>query len=63
MAKHSKTMDDEPLGDIVINPPYGQEEILQALLRLRQLGEKLPPVDAAMVIREGRDMANASNDQ
>ncbi len=30
---------------------------LKALRRLREIGEKLPAVDAAAVVREGRDMA------
>ncbi|HMF57948.1 MAG TPA: hypothetical protein VK619_16515 [Pyrinomonadaceae bacterium] len=33
------------------------EEVLSALRRLREIGEKLPPVDAAAVIRESRDLA------
>jgi len=63
MAKNPKTMNNEPLSDVAINRLPNREEIRQALLRLRHLGEKLPPVDAAMVIREGRDMANKSNEQ
>jgi hypothetical protein len=34
-----------------------REEALKALRRLRDIGEKLPTVDAAAVIREGRDLA------
>jgi hypothetical protein len=34
-----------------------REAALSALRRLREIGEKLPTVDAAAVIREGRDLA------
>ena len=33
------------------------EEALKALRRLREIGEKLPVVDAAAFIRESRDLA------
>ena len=32
-------------------------EALAALRRLREIGEGLPPVDAAAAVREGRDAA------
>ena len=34
-----------------------REEALEALRRLREIGENLPTVDAAVVIREGRNQA------
>ena len=34
-----------------------REAALKALRRLRGIGEKLPEVDAAAVVREGRDAA------
>lgn len=34
-----------------------REDALKALRRLRDIGEKLPAVDAANVIRESRDSA------
>jgi hypothetical protein len=34
-----------------------REEALQALRRLRKISENLPPVDAAAVVRESRDLA------
>ena len=34
-----------------------REDALRALHRLRDLGEKLPEVDAAAIVREGRDLA------
>ncbi|MEJ7712909.1 MAG: hypothetical protein WKF84_24465 [Pyrinomonadaceae bacterium] len=33
-----------------------QEEVLEALRRLRGIGEKLPAVDAVAVVREGRSL-------
>ncbi len=34
-----------------------REVALKALRRLREIGEQLPPVDAAVVVRESRDLA------
>jgi len=34
-----------------------REDALSALRRLRDIGEKLPAVDAAAVVRESRDIA------
>ena len=34
-----------------------RKEIREALMRLRMIGEELPPVDAAAVVREGRALA------
>ncbi|MDT4952562.1 MAG: hypothetical protein QOJ02_700 [Acidobacteriota bacterium] len=34
-----------------------REEIRKALRRLREIGEKLPVVDAVAIVREGRDLA------
>jgi hypothetical protein len=36
------------------SPPH-RERVLEALQRLREIGEKLPAVDAVAVVREGRD--------
>lgn len=33
-----------------------REEALKALRRLREIGDKLPAIDAAVVVREGRDL-------
>jgi hypothetical protein len=63
MAKNSDAMNNEPLSDATINRLSDRDEIRSALLRLRRLGEKLPPVDAAVVVSEGREMANKSNEQ
>jgi hypothetical protein len=38
-----------------------REGALIALRRLRDLGEKLPEIDAAAVVREGRDLARRSS--
>jgi len=42
-------------------PPADRKMIRDALLRLRQLGAQLPPVDAAALVREIRD-AGAEKD-
>jgi hypothetical protein len=39
------------------NESLKREEALEALRRLRDIGENLPAVDAAVVVREGRNMA------
>jgi hypothetical protein len=39
------------------NERLKREEALKALRRLRDIGESLPAVDAAVVIREGRNLA------
>ncbi len=39
------------------NENLKREEALNALRRLREIGENLPAVDAVAVIREGRDLA------
>ena len=39
------------------NESLKREEALKALRRLRDIGENLPTVDAAAVIREGRNLA------
>jgi hypothetical protein len=38
-----------------------REEMRAALLRLRRLGENLPPIDAAAIVRESRDLAAQGN--
>ena len=41
----------------VNRPRTDAEEVREALQRLRRIGETLPPVDAAALVREGRDAA------
>jgi hypothetical protein len=38
-----------------MTPSERKEESLKALQRLREIGEKLPAVDAVLIVREGRD--------
>ena len=38
-----------------------REEVYAALLRLRKLGENLPTIDAAEIVRESRDLAAQGN--
>ncbi|HEV7842331.1 MAG TPA: hypothetical protein VGO69_01470 [Pyrinomonadaceae bacterium] len=40
-----------------MNPGQRREESLRALQRLREIGEKLPAVDAVLIVRESRDLA------
>ena len=39
------------------NESLKREEALKALRRLREIGENLPSIDAAVVIREARNLA------
>ena len=39
------------------NESLKREEAVKALRRLRDIGENLPTIDAAAVIREGRNLA------
>jgi hypothetical protein len=56
MAKKSDTLNNEKEHREVAQS-LRREAALSALRRLREIGEKLPTVDAAAVIREGRDLA------
>ena len=56
MAKKSDTLNHEKEQSQINQSPRNQDA-LEALRRLRDIGEKLPAVDAAAVIREGRDLA------
>ena len=54
MAEKSNTVKRDAQGQ---NESLKHEEALKALRRLRDIGENLPAVDAAVVIREGRNLA------
>ncbi len=54
MAKKSDTLNDEKERRQAEQSPR-REDALKALRRLRDIGEKLPAVDAAAVVREGRE--------
>ena len=56
MAKKPDTLEREK-GQRQADESLRREEALKALRRLREIGEKLPAVDAAAVVREGRDLA------
>jgi len=56
MAKQTDTIEHERDREATVQP-NDRNEIRQALLRLRSIGEELPPVDAAAVVREGRALA------
>jgi hypothetical protein len=53
MAKSTDIQHDELPAEVASDQTIRREEIRQALLRLRKLGEGLPTVDAVEVIREG----------
>jgi hypothetical protein len=57
MSQSTDTREDEQEEYPAQSISSSLEEIREALARLRQVGEKLPPVDAVEVIREGRDLA------
>ncbi|HEV2912571.1 MAG TPA: hypothetical protein VGX92_04575 [Pyrinomonadaceae bacterium] len=54
MAEKSDTLKHEAQEQ---NESLKREEALKALRRLRDIGENLPTIDAAVVIREGRNLA------
>jgi hypothetical protein len=56
MAKKSDTLNHEK-EQREVDQGLRREAALGALRRLREIGQKLPKVDAAAVIREGRDLA------
>lgn len=56
MAEKSDTLKHEK-EQIATDRSLKREEALAALHRLREIGEKLPAVDAAMIVREGRTLA------
>ncbi|HYX71523.1 MAG TPA: hypothetical protein VE732_02025 [Nitrososphaera sp.] len=56
MAKESDTLNNEK-EQRQVDQSLRREDALKALRRLRDIGEKLPTVDAAAVIREGRVLA------
>ena len=61
MTKHRDVVNDEPPRGLSADQIIHWDEIRQALLRLRQLGAKLPSADAVATIREGRDLATKDN--
>ena len=56
MAKKPDTLNHEKEQRQTDQSPK-REDVLKALRCLREIGEKLPAVDAAAVIRESRDLA------
>lgn len=54
MAEKSETLKDNVQEQ---NESLKREAALKALRRLRDIGEHLPTVDAAAIIREGRNLA------
>ncbi len=57
MAKTPETLKRESKEQNFAELTKRREEALNALRRLRKIGERLPPVDAAAIVREGRNLA------
>jgi hypothetical protein len=56
MNKKADTFEQEK-GEKQAARATNREDALKALRSLRDIGEKLPAVDAAALVREGRDLA------
>lgn len=61
MTKIPDTLKDDSKEKTTIEQDLLRQKALKALQHLREIGEKLPSVDAARVIREGRDLAEPSS--
>ena len=57
MTNKTNTIEDEREQEATRIPQKDRNEIHKALVRLRRIGEELPPVDAAAIVREGRALA------
>ena len=55
MAEKPDTLKTEREQPHEAGSPAHRKRVLEALQRLREIGEKLPAVDAVAVVREGRD--------
>ncbi len=56
MAEKSEILKHEAKPQPTTEQQVRRAEIHQALRRLREIGEKLPVVDAVAIVREGRDL-------
>lgn len=57
MSQNTDTLEYErDVHPTQLHPPT-LAQIREALARLREVGEKLPPVDAVAIIRESRDLS------
>jgi len=61
MTKTPDTLKDDSKEKTATEQDLLRQKALKALQHLREIGEKLPCVDAAHVIREGRDLAESSS--
>jgi hypothetical protein len=59
MVKKSGTIDQAQTQNK--SKQVSREEINAALARLQKIAENLPPMDAAKIVREGRDMGSNRN--
>ncbi len=63
MANQTNTIEHERDHEATPIQPTDRNEIREALMRLRRIGEELPRVDAAVVVREGRALAEDRGDR
>lgn len=57
MPQNTNTLNQERTAHSTQPLPPTPVQMYEALTRLREVGEKLPPVDAVAVIRECRDLS------
>lgn len=57
MSQNADMLEHERDAHPVQPLPPTPAQIREALARLREVGEKLPPVDAVAIIRESRDLS------
>jgi hypothetical protein len=61
MSQNTDTLEHERGAHPAQPHPPTLAQIREALTRLREVGEKLPPVDAVAIIRESRDLSAQEN--
>ena len=57
MSQNTDTLDHEPASPTAQPLPPTPVQIREALTRLREVGEKLPLVDAVAIVRQSRDLS------
>lgn len=57
MSQNTNTLEQERVSHPARSCPPTPAQVREALARLREVGETLPPVDAVAIIRESRDLA------
>lgn len=57
MSQNTNMLNQERTAHPTQPLPPTTVQIREALTRLREVGEKLPPVDAVAIVRESRDLS------